>query len=73
MRRALVVLLLAVAVTGAVVRAVAATSVPLHYTTQDGGPRLVIRGAGCLTTEDSTRLRLVSYEPDRIVFRCVMP
>jgi FlaG/FlaF family flagellin (archaellin) len=46
----------------------------LQYVEVTGnGPRLVILGANALKTEDSTRLRLVEYTPDRIVYRVVAP
>jgi hypothetical protein len=46
----------------------------LQYSEVTGnGPRLIILGANALKTEDSTRLRLVSYEPDRVVYRVVAP
>ena len=37
--------------------------------------RIVVRGEGCLAAEDSTRLRLVAWEPSRetVVYRCVQP
>lgn len=35
--------------------------------------RIVVRGDGCLNAEDSTRLRLVEWQPsrERVVYRCV--
>jgi hypothetical protein len=37
--------------------------------------RVVVRGDGCFTAEDMTRLRLVSWAPERetVVYRCVKP
>ena len=37
--------------------------------------RFIIKGEGCLRTEDATRLRLVSYDPAhyKVIYRCVAP
>lgn len=49
---------------------------PLTYKEQGGnGPRLVVKGEGCLQAEDSTRLRLVEWTgaEGKAVYRCIQP
>lgn len=45
------------------------------YETEDYGPRLVVRGIGCLQTEDSTTLELVEWTgvDGKAVYQCVTP
>ena len=37
--------------------------------------RFIIKGDGCLKTEDMTKLRLVSYDPShhKVIYRCIRP
>ena len=37
--------------------------------------RFIIKGEGCLATEDATRLRLVDYDPShsKVIYKCVTP
>lgn len=41
----------------------------------NGIQRFIIKGDGCLRTEDATTLRLVDYAPsaNKVVYRCVQP
>ena len=67
------------AVTGALaialaVPASAGSSDPLKYREVGGdGPRIVVRGGGCLQAEDSLELEVVEYTGEKVVYRCVQP
>lgn len=41
----------------------------------NGIQRFIVKGNNCLKTEDSTKLRLVSYDPShhKIIYRCIQP
>lgn len=53
--------------------------VEFYKVTQDVGTngiqRFIIKGDGCLRTEDATKLRLVDYAPaqHKVIYRCVTP
>lgn len=53
--------------------------VEFYKVTQDVGTngiqRFIIKGKGCLKTEDATKLRLVDYAPSehKVIYRCVKP
>jgi len=53
--------------------------VEFYKVTQDvktnGIVRFIIKGDGCIKTEDATKLRLKSYDPShhKVVYRCVQP
>lgn len=55
------------------------TVVYSHYSKVSGPSGAIgnvwVRGAGCLTTEDSTTLKLTSWEPgnNRVYYTCVTP
>jgi hypothetical protein len=73
MRWAVGIVLVAVAIVCMAVVANATGDRTLRYRTEDGRV-LVVRGEGCFSQEDVTRLRLVEYDgPDRVVYRCVTP
>ena len=81
MRRAFACLAL-VALAGTAAHATTSTTRRLEYREVGGdGPRLIVKGEGCLQAEDSTTLRLVDYrgdgqpgaEGDTLVYRCIAP
>lgn len=41
----------------------------------NGIDRFILKGNGCLKTEDLTKLRLVDYNPShhKIIYRCIQP